>query len=139
MPDKDGYPTDEELETIKKWLIISEQPTKEDIFNNLLNLISYVESLWRTPDWGFELSKEEEYFELELHTGGYSGNELIMDALRANHIFWSMTWVETVRGGHYVFEYPMEVFNYKREISRLQKKLRQLKDLDKKGETNGNV
>ena len=92
--DKDGYPTEEELEKIRKWDII-EQP--------IVDLVSYVESLWWAPDWGFKLSGKR-ILRLELHTGGWSGNENIIAALRKNWMFWSLCWLKSTRGGHYWFK-----------------------------------
>jgi len=54
-------------------------------------------------DWGFILSGEEE-FTLSLSTGGWSGNEDIIRALKKNFIFWSMYWQMNRRGGHYQFK-----------------------------------
>lgn len=41
--------------------------------------------------------------ELELTTGGWSGNEAIIDALRANKLFFPLFWVESRRDGLYRF------------------------------------
>ena len=42
---------------------------------------------------------------LELHTGGWSGNEDIIDKL-SDTLFWMICWESTRRGGHYYFEIP---------------------------------
>ena len=42
-------------------------------------------------------------WELDLSTGGWSDNEAIIEALQANHTFWSPCWVQSRRGGHYWF------------------------------------
>lgn len=40
---------------------------------------------------------------LELHTGGWSENEEILDAIQMNKLFWIKYWSTEVRGGHYWF------------------------------------
>jgi hypothetical protein len=40
---------------------------------------------------------------LTLHTGGWSGNEVIIEALTKT-IFWSFCWEKSWRGGHYEFK-----------------------------------
>ena len=37
-------------------------------------------------------------------TGGWSGHEDVISALRDNLMFWMLSWVSSTRGGHYVFE-----------------------------------
>jgi len=39
---------------------------------------------------------------LELHTGGWSGNEDIIEALKKSY-FWIFYWEKSVKGGHYYF------------------------------------
>lgn len=85
--DKHGYPEDHELDKIKSWP-----------YDDPLGLIWYIEDLW----------KYEEYFSfddnnLELHTGGWSGNEDIIEALQST-MFWKFYWVISRRGGHYFFK-----------------------------------
>jgi hypothetical protein len=41
-----------------------------------------------------------------ISTGGWSGNESLIEALQRNHIFWSLCWMKSERGGHFVFEVP---------------------------------
>ena len=88
--DKDGYPEDDELEKITKW----------DSIEDSLGLIRFVQNLWAYSDYFYfdYVSKN-----LELHTGGWSGNEEIIGALQANIIFWTMFWLRSERGGHYYF------------------------------------
>lgn len=40
---------------------------------------------------------------LELHTGGHSTNEGIIESLQKHEIFWNLWWQKTERGGHYYF------------------------------------
>ena len=80
--DSEGYPTEYALEKVK----IMAEP------------VDYIRSIWWMPDWGFILSDTE----LVLHTGGWSGNEDIIEALRLNP-FWLKLSSE-YRGGHYYFK-----------------------------------
>lgn len=41
---------------------------------------------------------------IHMSTGGWSGNEEIIQAMRNNKWFWATQWVQSKRGGHYVFE-----------------------------------
>ena len=84
---KNGYPEEHELEKIRDWSI-----------NDIVGLVSYLHELWQYDDyvkWDGET--------LELHTGGWSGNEDIIDALRET-MFWLMCWHRCERGGPYYFQ-----------------------------------
>ena len=83
------YPTEEQLEIIKTWDILK-KPVKE--------LIEYIEPLWEYPD-RFVYKEHSLY----LSTGGWSGNESIVEALQLNFLFWGMYWFKSERGGHYWF------------------------------------
>lgn len=99
------YPTEEQLEYIRKFDILKEHPVK---------LAKYVQEIWH---WGEDYCRLYEgknkisdtaYWKLELHTGGWSGNEEIVYALRENWMFWNVCWFAHHRGGHYYFEIPKE-------------------------------
>lgn len=98
---EDKYPTQEELNKISHWNIVDNK--------EMLDFLSYIEQLWWTPEWGFEV-KGKKVISLELHTGGWSGNEDIIGALQNNFIFWSMFWQKSVKGGHYYFKIPLKLF-----------------------------
>ncbi len=53
--------------------------------------------------WHFEDYVKHEGSRLELHTGGWSGNEDIIEALQ-DSMFWVLCWQKSERGGHYYFE-----------------------------------
>ena len=91
---EDGYPTDEELEFIKNFDLV-----KCDVDE----LLEYIRSVWQYHEWGFKLTGKN-VKKLELHTGGWSGNEDVIRALKENVIFWPMYWHKHVRGGHYYFK-----------------------------------
>ncbi len=87
------YPTEEQLEIIKEWDLIK-KPVK--------GLLEYVEPLWEYPD-RFVYKRHSLY----LSTGGWSGNESIIGALKQNLLFWSVYWAKSERGGHYWFNDSM--------------------------------
>lgn len=90
----DEYPTEGNLEIIKKFNLLK---------NDVMELLDYIEAIWWQPDWGF-VKKGKRVIKLQLHTGGWSGNEDIINALQQNFVFWSMYWVKHIRGGHYFFK-----------------------------------
>ena len=100
MPDQDGYPTDDELKRIKEW------PISEDY----AEWFDFIRSCWWAADWGwYEEDAHDELFNRQvkhysISTGGWSGNESIIEAMQENGIVWIMTWVQSSRGGHYIFE-----------------------------------
>lgn len=104
----DPYPTDAELRIIQKWNVVK---------YNVPQLIDYIKSVWWAPDWGFHLRKGRAHFDhkacmkLELHTGGWSGNEDVVESLGRNFLFWSMTFRMMRAGGHFYFEIPMSLWD----------------------------
>jgi len=88
------YPTKGQLTTIKEF-DLAKKPVRE--------LLDYIEPIWEYGDWGFIRTPHK----LELHTGGWSGNEDIIEALHRNFLFWSMYWWNSRRGGHYIFRDSM--------------------------------
>lgn len=90
--DKDGYPTEATLEAIKQWP-----------HTDFAGLMDFCGEAWRYPDyWDRTFNGRR----IEAHTGGWSGNESIVTALQDNFIFWTICWMESKRGGHFVFELP---------------------------------
>jgi hypothetical protein len=88
--DKNGYPVAAELESIQEW----------PVDKGYSALMEYVKELWHWDDYFDEIDEKN----FELHTGGWSGNEEIIEALMSNQMFWSLCWKESTRGGHYKFE-----------------------------------
>ena len=92
MLDADGYPTPASLRALRRY-----DPLHEplDGFLTLLREIWYL--------GGFKLEGDK----LELHTGGWSGNEDVIEALQPrrprNVNFWYLSWEWAKRGGHYGF------------------------------------
>lgn len=89
----DGYPTEEELRIIREW-DLSTQPVSK--------LLDYIEPLWTYPD-RFQRTKHRLY----LSTGGWSGNESLVEALEKTPMFWVLYWQKSQRGGHYWFDDSM--------------------------------
>lgn len=102
-----GYPTDATLEAIAQW--------RGDNFSEFFSLLKPV---WKYSDmphpdawcgWSESDEKDEVHDELvhryHLSTGGWSGNESLIGAMKRNYILWSLTWVQSRRGGHYIFEH----------------------------------
>ena len=85
--DGNGYPTKETLQAIREW-----QPP----FGPLM---AYVRLAWQYAEWGW--SQDGDTYTVS--TGGWSGNEDPIGALRENLVFWALCWQEHRRGGHYVF------------------------------------
>ena len=106
--DDEGYPTDELLDWIKDYDIIE---------SGLEPLLEIIEDTWNWPDWGIVRKRAYDgKFSYEMHTGGWSGNESIMQSLRSNMYFY-MWWVKSTAGGHHYFRFPVESFFTKaREI-----------------------
>lgn len=89
MSPVDGYPADEELKAIREW-------DKHDP----RGWLEYCQGIWWAADWGWP------EVEGEVSTGGWSGNEDIIDAMQDNAMLWLQTWESTRRGGHYTFRLP---------------------------------
>jgi len=100
MLDDDGYPTDEALEIIEKWH-----------WSDSEGWFKFIESIWHLRSWGWSEGNEpDEWDEKDINyrynisTAGWSGNESIIYAMKQNSMLWSITWVQSRRGGHYIFE-----------------------------------
>ena len=101
--DDEGYPTEEYLKFIK------------DFTNETMPIIDFVlgvlQNGWYFGDWGFKLGKKYKGIrKLELHTGGWSGNEEIISAIKSN--IWlthfKMKYVKWHIGGHFHFEISVD-------------------------------
>jgi hypothetical protein len=97
--DEDGYPSIHAHEIIQKWPL-----------DNPFGWFTFINTVWWASGWGW--SEEEvahEYMEnkrvkrYNISTGGWSGNESLIRTMQTN-IMWHTTWVQSRRGGHYIFE-----------------------------------
>lgn len=97
MLDKDGYPDETSLQQIEKWDIL------EQGIEGLLTLIA------ENTNWADRQihRKGKRVIYYQYSTGGWSGNESVISALRRNSLFW-LFWEKSTRGGHYWFRIPME-------------------------------
>ena len=94
MLDKDHYPDKKSLTQIRKWDI----PTQ-----GVQGLLDLVEENTNHPDFSISI-KGKKVIRFEYHTGGWSGNEDVISALRRNILFWPLFWEKSTRGGHYYFK-----------------------------------
>ncbi len=74
--------------------------------NDFKGLMQYVKEIWAYADWGWsETGQAAGFYNLySISTAGWSGNELLIEALKSNHMFWLTCWQESRRGGHYKFK-----------------------------------
>lgn len=98
--DYEGYPTDEWLQYLRTY-----KPDES------LPLLTFVKEVlvngWYMSDWGFILHRKYKgKRKLELHTGGWSGNEEIITAIKSNMwlTHFQMRYFMWRTGGHYFFE-----------------------------------
>jgi hypothetical protein len=96
MIDQDGYPTEE---TLKK--LAAFDPRTDDA-------IAFTEYLCLNWVNGFPPEWNREQGTLKLSTGGWSGCESVITALRQGNEdgiawFWMLFWHSSRRGGHYEF------------------------------------
>ena len=82
------YPTDDDLARIKAWPV-----------SDCAGLFDFVQSIWsRYGDAAMEDGT------LRLVTGGWSGNEDVINAMGENMMVWTMCWQSSHRGGLYTFK-----------------------------------
>ena len=96
--DEKGYPTEEWLQFIRNY------KSEEMPIHDFLKLL--VEG-WQYADWGVQLSRSYKGKQkLELHTGGWSGNEETIKAILDNFYLthFDLKYVMWRTGGHYYFE-----------------------------------
>ena len=94
--DGDGYPTEEFLSIIKNF-----QGT------DVMYIVEMVTDNWYFGDWGYKIRKNRNgVINLELHTGGWSGNEEIIREILGNIYLthFKMKYVMWKTGGHYYFK-----------------------------------
>ena len=100
--DDDGYPSEEVLTKIKQW--------RHENHEDLLAWFAFIKPIWYYG-WS-ERIKPHDIFpdkydvkEYKIFTYGWSGNEDLVRAMEQNeNLCWDFTWVQSRRGGHYIFE-----------------------------------
>lgn len=102
--DEDGYPTQDALNLIENWH-----------YTDPVNWFEFIHSIWYISDWGWSSDvidhrwKEgTKVLEFQMSTAGWSGNESLIKAMEKNKMLWYLTWQESKRGGHYIFEVEMK-------------------------------
>lgn len=88
MSDEGGYPSEEELQTIRLWP-----------YSDVAGWFAFIGSIWHYGDWGWQVEGEV----VTAHTGGWSGNEDIIEAMMENVLLWLAVWQRSERGGHFTF------------------------------------
>jgi len=98
--DEDGYPTEAALEIVRIWHW-SDSP----------GWFEFIKSIWHLASWGWsekeadhEYKKDEKVYVYNISTAGWSGNESIIHEMQENSMMWQLNWVQSLRGGHYIFE-----------------------------------
>jgi hypothetical protein len=99
-----GYPTDAALKRIEEW-----EPMDANA------CLDFVAAIWHWPDFGVShelrpseseiVHAEPHHRHLRLATGGWSGNESIVAAMKHNAVFRAFTWQLTAAGGLHIFRY----------------------------------
>lgn len=104
--DEDGYPTEEALDIIANWWSKPDSECK-----SFSELMEFIKTIWWTPDYGWQEKEEPHEIWPEktvkrwyISTGGWSGNEDIIHAMKKSDFLWTLNWVQSRRGGHYIFE-----------------------------------
>ena len=94
MLDSNGYPDEESLKQIRDWDL-----TKKPL-QGLLDLVA------DNTQWADRQISQtgKRVIRYEYHTGGWSGNEDVIDALHHNFLFWSLFRTRSDRGGHFYFK-----------------------------------
>lgn len=91
--DDDGYPTEPFLTSIETW----------DYKRGFNQLLEFAMQGHIYPEY-WQREKELDQDVWYIATGGWSGNEAILCALKSNTIFWLSCWYQSKRGGHFVFK-----------------------------------
>jgi hypothetical protein len=100
MLDDDGYPTDAALDVIELWH-----------WTDSKGWFEFIKSIWHLASWGWgegeddhEYKKDTKVHRYNVSTAGWSGNESIIGAMMRNEMLWHLNWVQSRRGGHFIFE-----------------------------------
>jgi hypothetical protein len=95
--DEDGYPTDHALNLIEIWP-----------WDDPKGWFEFIKSIWHQASWGWNVdtktNNSKSVLVYNISTGGWSGNESIIGAMQLNDFMWWIHWVQSRRGGHFIFE-----------------------------------
>lgn len=98
--DEDGYPTEDALNHIKEF----------PVTGSAKELLDFVRSLWNWDNMAGIEERPHPFKDGEVEhimwfsTGGWSGNEDLIRALKSNFLG-QMLWVKSERGGHHEYSY----------------------------------
>ena len=99
----EGLPTEACLQIIRDWH-----------YSDPKGWFDFIKEQWWAPDFGWkEVDEPHEYRQARtvhryyLSTGGSSGNESLIHAMEQNLSMWWLYWVQSRRGGHFIFEYQI--------------------------------
>lgn len=98
--DEDGYPTESALRLIEIWH-----------WEDPRDWFKFIKNIWAYTDWGWheeladhEYRENKKVIRYNISTAGWSGNESIIRAMEKNTWMWDYNWVQSRRGGHYIFD-----------------------------------
>ena len=94
MLDENNYPDEASLEQIENYDVLT---------RDVEGLLTLIED---NTNWADRQTHRQgkNVIDYRYNTGGWSGNEDVIDALHHNFIFWSMFWRQSNAGGHYKFK-----------------------------------
>lgn len=95
--DENGYPDESSLRVIREYPL-------EKVIRQPRELMLFIRGLWEFGDWGWKEIEKDGKVQYHISTGGWSGNEDLIGALKENCAFWGLYWEESRRGGHFKFE-----------------------------------
>ena len=105
--DVDGYPTEETLDRIKWWPVGSSA--------DFAAAMDFAGRAWSYPDYWEKADNwpDPDMFDhpclrYVFSTGGWSGNESIVEAIEANQMLQMIGAWSWRRGGHYEYRFPTE-------------------------------
>ncbi len=100
--DEDGYPSESVLWMLEHWP-----------FDDAQGWLDLAQRAWHFRDLTWTEKMAADDFEagkivklLHVSAFGWSGNESLIAAMQANTMLWGECWVQSRRGGHYIFELP---------------------------------
>jgi len=98
----DGYPTEGTLDIIRRWEIVTAQ--------DAIDAMEYVGQAWSYPThwtvergWNDDLGHPKARYVFS--TGGWSGNEELVEAIEANVMLQTLGAWSWRRGGHYEYRF----------------------------------